>query len=346
MIPAPVSDEIYIDTPPAYRQDRMFDLSNLALNRDGTLVPYARVREAHASAGRTVRTADYLMSSPANNNPKDYYSLGVLDNFKMLAARPDVHLRAFLVLEPPVVDPSIYKALPELTAAFERVYVHNVSGDGYSLAGVNSSRLRQLYWPQPREDVMEPYWSRRDRLNRIVVINGNHVPRKVPNELYSRRIEAMTELAESGVVDLYGRGWAKLKARTSLWWPYISRRKTLLSIYRGSCESKYEVLSQYNFCLCLENMAMQGYVTEKIFDCFYAGTIPLYLGAPDIKQLIPKEAYIDCREFSSWQDAYQAAAAMSPEAIQQMREHGQHFVRSEQGRRYTDSLLKIVGDAS
>lgn len=40
---------------------------------------------------------------------------------------------------------------------------------------------------------------------------------------------------------------------------------------------------------------MTGYMTKKLFDCLYVGTIPLHLGAPDISSLIPPEAYIDCR---------------------------------------------------
>lgn len=341
MTSAQALDEIYIDTPPAYQQDRMFDLSNVVLNRDDTLAPYVRIKEAHKAMGKHVRTADYLMQQPVGTAVKDYYSMGVLDNFQALKKRKDVHLRAFLVMEPPVVDPSMYKALPELTAAFGRVYVHNIHGDGYSLKGVDTSKLRKLHWPQPRQDVIEPLWSRRDRLKRIVVINGNHVPRRVPNELYSKRIEAMAALEKLGVIDLYGRGWAKLKARTSLWWPYIKNRKTLLSIYKGACDSKYEVLSQYEFCLCFENMAMRGYVTEKIFDCLYAGTIPLYWGASDIETLIPADAYIDCRKFSSWEDLFHSIEIMSPAMIEKMRSNGKAFISSPQGQIYFDSLTDI-----
>lgn len=341
MSPSHRPTAIYIDPPsPAYYGNKLFDLSDPVLNRDDSLVPYAQVRENCRLAGMPVHTAD-LLPGPEGGT-FDYYSLGVMENFRSLAQRPDIRLQAFVIFEPPVVEPRLYLALPELTAAFKEVYVHNTVGDGYSLEGVDTTKLRKLYWPQPRQDVIEQWWSRIDRQNRIVVINGNHVPRNVPNELYSKRIEAMVELASLGAVDLYGRGWKKLKARTSFWWPFISRRRQLLSIYQGACESKYEVLSQYNFCLCLENMVMQGYVTEKIFDCFYAGTIPLYLGASDIEHLIPKDAYIDCRDYPSWKEVFRSISAMSGEKIQRMREHGRSFIRSDKGRMYQDSLLTIV----
>ena len=35
-------------------------------------------------------------------------------------------------------------------------------------------------------------------------------------------------------------------------------------------------------------MEMKGYISEKIFDCFYSGTIPIYLGAKDVKTIFPK----------------------------------------------------------
>uniref|UniRef100_UPI0040485180 glycosyltransferase family 10 domain-containing protein n=1 Tax=Orrella sp. TaxID=1921583 RepID=UPI0040485180 len=345
MIPDNASDTTYVDPPsPAYYEDRLFDTSDAILNRDDSLVPYARVRQAYRAAGKELRTADYLMKTPGGEAVSNYYSLGVLDNYKALLQRADVRLKAFVIFEPPVVDPRLYKALPELTAAFETVYVHNTTGDGYSLKGVDASRLRQLYWPQPRDEVIKHYWERTERLDRIVVINGNHIPRKVPNELYSKRIEAMSGLAPLGVVDLYGRGWAKWWSRTSMWLPYWKHRKTLMSIYKGACESKYEVLSQYKFSLCFENMAMKGYVTEKIFDCLYAGTVPLYLGASDIEGLIPEDIYIDCRKFSSWQVMHRAVENIPSYEIEKMREKGKEFIQSTQGARYYDSLITIFDE--
>lgn len=333
---------VFIDPPsPAYYKDRLFDIANPVLNRDDTLLPFFKLRAAQEKQRADVHTADFLMVQDNREHASDYYSLGVLDNYRALLNRADVRLKAFVIFEPPVVDPRLYEALPELTAAFERVYVHNTTGDGYSLEGVDTSKLRQLYWPQPRDDVIKIYWERTERLDRIVVVNGNHIPRKVPNELYSKRIEAMASLAQMGVVDLYGRGWAKWWSRASMWLPYWKHRKTLMSIYKGTCQSKYEVLSQYKFSLCFENMAMKGYVTEKIFDCLYAGTVPLYLGATDISDLVPESAYIDCRRFSSWVKMQEFVARITDEQLHAMRHAGSAFLCSAQGKKYYNSLLGI-----
>jgi hypothetical protein len=334
---------VYIDPSySAYYGDRLFDLSDAVLNRDNCLLPFVRMRESLNACGIAVHTADKLLEQWPSEVIAEYYSLGILDNYKNLLGRRNVKLVGFLIMEPPVVAPRLYSALPELTRHFERVYVHNTEGDGYSLKGVDRTRLRSFKWPQPNLGVLYPYWSASERKNRIVVINGNHIPRSLHGELYSKRISAMASLARSNNVDLYGRGWGKWWSHRSMWPPYWFNYRTLMSIYRGACDSKYEVLSQYRFSLCFENMAMEGYVTEKIFDCFYAGCVPLYLGAKNIQELIPSEAYVDCRQFSSWEALSAHVMNMSAQQFEDMRQAGKAFLESADFLKYTDSIIDIV----
>ena len=117
-----------------------------------------------------------------------------------------------------------------------------------------------------------------------------------------------------------------------------------MSIYCGECDSKYEVLSQYRFSLCFENMVMKGYVTEKMFDCIYAGTIPLYLGASDIETLVPSEVYVDCRQFKSWRELKIKIESMSENDISKMREAGRAFLGSAEGLKFYNSLIKVFTD--
>lgn len=334
---------IYIDPSyPDYYQDRLFDTSDPVLNRDGTLLPFARLRQQMLKRGVQVRTADFLLAEKSNSGLSHYYSLGMLENYKKLAGRPNVRLRGILLMEPPVVAPRFYRALPQLSKNFEQVFLHNVEGDGYSLSRVDQSKLKKLYWPQPHNDVLHQYWDRDQRLNRIVVINGNHIPRSFRGQLYGKRIEAMSTLAKFGSIDLYGRGWSQWWSHRSMWLPYWLNVKTLLSIYRGPCESKYEVLSRYRFSLCFENMSMKGYVTEKIFDCLYAGCIPIYLGAENIAELIPPDAYIDCRDFSSWKEMNDWLLSMPERQVERLREAGRKFIQGPLNNRYFDSLENLM----
>ena len=334
---------IYID--PSYEvfnADGLFDLNNLVLNRDGQLKPFCRLQKSMMGRDTTVHTADFLVKNNSQEKYKsDYYSLGILDNFEKILSMDSACLAAFVIMEPPVVAPELYAALQRLTAVFDRVYVHNTNGDGYSLEGVATSKLHKFYWPIPHDDVLEPYWGNDTRMKRVVVINGSHNPQARGREQYSLRIEAMAELAELGIVDLYGKGWDRWWSRSAMWFPYWKNRTVLMSIYKGSCSSKFEVLKNYEFCLCFENMWMNGYITEKIFDCLYAGTIPLYIGAPDILDYVPEDVFVDCRKYSTWTEMWQEVANIPAGKIQTMKMAGRSFLQSDKAEKFFDSITHI-----
>ncbi|MDP3192343.1 glycosyltransferase family 10 domain-containing protein [Rhodoferax sp.] len=334
---------IFID--PSYRvfdEDGLFDLSNTLLNRDGQLLPFHRLREKLADKSIDVHTADYLLNNDIYDmQSSDYYSLGLLENIERISREGRARLAAFVIMEPPVVLPHLYEELPRLTAMFDRVYVHNTRGDGYNLDGVNTNKLHKLYWPIPHNNELKPYWGNEHRLKRVVVINGCHNPRSKTREQYSSRIRAMVELSKFGVVDLYGMGWERWWSRAALWLPYWMNRGALMSIYKGACASKFEVLQNYEFCLCFENMWMDGYITEKIFDCLYAGTIPLYMGAPDVLEYIPQDVFVDCRKYSTWKAMWEDVAKLTPDQIRAMKEAGRKFLHSDMAMKFYDSIEHI-----
>ena len=334
---------IFID--PSYSvfySDALFDLSDPVLNRDAQLLPFHRLRQCLARKGSDLHTADYLYKQLNPNEQQcDYYSLGLLDNYERIKRDARARLVAFVIMEPPVVAPALYEALPKLTAMFERVYVHNTTGAGYSQTGVDTGKLHRLYWPIPYDDVLMPYWKNERRMKRIVVINGSHNPLDKNRELYSLRIKVMAELSKFSIVDLYGIGWDKWWSREAMWLPYWRNRRKIVSIYKGKCASKFEVLQNYEFCLCFENMLMDGYITEKIFDCLYAGTIPLYLGAPDILKYIPKNVFVDCRIYSSWIEMWRYISNMPMEKIMAMRNAGREFLKSDNAKSFYDSFEHI-----
>ena len=85
--------------------------------------------------------------------------------------------------------------------------------------------------------------------------------------------------------------------------------------YIGEVESKHKVLINYKFSICYENaFNLPGYITEKIFDSFFAGNIPVYLGANDICDQIPSNTFIDKRNFKSYEELYSYMKNM-PEGV-------------------------------
>lgn len=270
----------------------------------------------------------------------DYYSLGIIPDFNQLKG---INLKTFIIQEAPLVQPELYKQLPILTQHFEKVYLHNINGDGYSLKNVDRNKLYKFYSPEPFNYVIDELWGNKNRSKKIVIINGKHKPKGAGSELYSKRIEAIAELSKNNMIDLYGHGWERLITRTSLWLPYIKNYRRIMSVYHGKCESKYNKLSEYNFCLCFENSIVEGYLTEKLFDCLYTGAIPIYLGAPDIEQYIPREAYIDFRQFSSYSELESFVRALSEDQILAMRTAGRAFIESAVfSKYYIDFLPKTV----
>ena len=334
---------IFIDPAyKAYYQGELFNADNKILNRDDSLSPFIRMHSQFSQNQIKVQTADLLLGNKDDNLQGHYYSFGILDNLSEFSKRDNLKLKAFVIMEPPVVAPHLYQDLPRLTRLFDKVYVHNTVGDGYSLEDVLTVKLKKFYWPQPYNTVLEQYWDNTNRQMHIVVINGNHKPASFAGELYSKRIEVMAQLRALNFVDLYGRGWNRWWSRSSMWLPYWKHRRDLLSVYKGVCGSKLEVLSQYNFSLCFENMHMQGYVTEKIFDCFYAGTVPIYWGAKDINGLIPAKTYIDYRNFKNSSELAQYLSSMSDEEIMDYKHAARNFLQSTEGLKYYDSITNII----
>ncbi len=62
--------------------------------------------------------------------------------------------------------------------------------------------------------------------------------------------------------------------------------------------SKMERLKRYKFTLAFENAIDRDYVTEKFYDPLVAGSVPIYLGAPNVATFAPGEhSYINVQDF-------------------------------------------------
>jgi alpha-1,3-fucosyltransferase 10 len=63
--------------------------------------------------------------------------------------------------------------------------------------------------------------------------------------------------------------------------------------------SKVETVRRYKFCLAFENSIEPDYVTEKFFQALAAGAVPVYRGAPNIRDFWPgAECGIDAADFA------------------------------------------------
>ena len=107
---------------------------------------------------------------------------------------------------------------------------------------------------------------------------------------------------------LYGPNWDEAVFRYSSIFKYLNYpqfkifRKMIffdkLSTWKGLVEDKQKKIRNYKFNFIIENAVnYNGYMSDKIFESFYSGTVPIYLGAKNIQSFIPKECFIDFSEF-------------------------------------------------
>ena len=160
----------------------------------------------------------------------------------------------------------------------------------------------------------------------ITLVASNKNVRGI-NELYSKRLEAIKwfEKNHPAEFDFYGMGWGLYDFGIRLPWRLLNKftflRRCLAPTYityRGSVERKNPVLSKYRFAICYENICNSpGYITEKIFDCFFAGCVPIYWGANNILDYIPADCFIDKTKFDTYEDLYCFITSMSDETYEQ-----------------------------
>lgn len=249
----------------------------------------------------------YLLETLDMDSPEKYEAVIFSDYPNPKTCCVDINSihkeKRFLILEECEM---LYKpnARNDLLNEFHKVFAYNdelVQNCGYIKLNIVNKIKKPLFVPFSNK-------------NFATLIAGNKHS-KDRGELYSERLKAIhfMEKEHPRDFDLYGMGWNERKFTG----PKLIRalnRLHLLKIfltkkhlcYKGRCERKLEVLSKYKFCFCYENTCViPGYISEKIWDCFFAGCVPIYYGAPNIDDYIPGDIFIDFRNFKSYAELYE-----------------------------------------
>lgn len=167
----------------------------------------------------------------------------------------------------------------------------------------------------------------------ITGISGNkHSKHK--DELYSERerVYSFFEEKYSDQFTFYGTGWNKKEH----------------PCYGGVVKSKKEIFERYRFAICFENIKnVKDYVTEKIWDCLCCGIVPIYAGAENIDDYIPRECYIDYFEFENCEELAQRLIRMGEEEYQQYLDAAQKLLGSNikelfSGAEYARSIYSAI----
>ena len=106
----------------------------------------------------------------------------------------------------------------------------------------------------------------------------------------SKRQEYLLELMKYLPIDSYGN-WQN------------NRRLPGDNGYR----SKMELLKSYRFTIAFENAIGKDYVTEKFYEPLLSGSVPVYLGAPNINDFSPSSsAFINVQDYPEPKDLAEA----------------------------------------
>ena len=151
-----------------------------------------------------------------------------------------------------------------------------------------------------------------DKKKKFCTMIAGHKFKSHPLELYTERVKAIRWFEQNHPedFDLYGIGWDRYYFKGVL--SKLNKFKFLTKLLKpnypsckGAIKSKREVLQKYKFAICYENARdIPGYITEKIFDCFFAGCVPVYLGVPNVTEHIPEDTFIDKRNFETYDKLY------------------------------------------
>jgi len=267
---------------------------------------------------------------------------------------------ALLLYEPIVVQPDQYN--PRVWKRFGQIFTWR---DDL----VDNSRFFKIRWPQ----MMRPICTvpRFEDRKLVAMINTSKYG-YIDGEGYSYRRKAIRFFDGCGRFDLFGRGWndpiwtiryataaavraVKTRPLSASHMPHKITAAFIKDIFEGlfpfrSCVGKVgdkdETLAKYRFCLCIENQLNHpGYVTEKMFDCFFSGTVPIYLGAANVEEYVPRDCFLymnDTKDFTSLLDRMQS---MRCDEFYKYQKAGRDFVTGDTFHEWThEGVYEAIAD--
>lgn len=306
-----------------YYNNRIFDVENRKLNRDHLMTPYFFMKKEFEKNGDELNTVDLY----DDLSKVDYFLFfDFIQEWLIRLSRLGLEGRMIYCNgEPEVVKPMNSKAGYEKLKKYFP-YIMTWNDDLIDDERIFKRIIPYFFEKRPGA---KPFAKKKLLTN----ISGNKFSHD-EKELYSERERLITYFEQNyaSQFDLYGAGW-DIKEHPS---------------YKGKPENKYEVYHNYRFALSLENTkGVKGYVTEKIFDCIVADIVPIYQGADDILDYVPKECFIDYSQFTSMSELADFLVHMSEEEYSVYLEAMHDFLESDMirkldGAEYAKNIYHVI----
>ena len=310
----------WIPCNPELSENRLFDISAV---RDNAIERFVKANELICNHGISSNTID-------QDNLK-YVDLvifyGISSELRWLlnAIKSNPYVKLINIpIEPPVVSP-LHNAAILNSMPFDRILVWNddlaKKGSPFIKANIGEAMIYA-------ESI--PFVSFSQKFFLVAITSSKLI--KHENGIHKERFNAFNffSMKPEGI-DLYGVGWDKIS---------YSFVKTS---YRGMCDKKKEVLQNYKFSICFENAkGYPGLITEKIFDCFAAGTVPIYYGPPNVQDYIPKSCFIDFQDFRNYEELYEFLITMNEIEYQSYLDAVKLFIKSPEYYEFTSKRFAEI----
>ena len=316
------------------QKDEIFNAQS-AFNRDNCLSKYRLLKSYLELDGWQVHTQDYFEKS---NVPNAVLFLEVPDRkVEVLLSRWNhrtERIRTHVILsECEVVEPRNWKY--KLHDQFDSIFT-------WKNSLVDNKRYFHINFVSSKIDIINVENNNKNKL--CTLISGNKTSAH-SLELYSKRVEVIRWFEKNNPVDfdLFGTGWERYVSTSSRWIRVLFRIKWInklfyrpYSSYLGKVNSKFETMAKYKYAICFENaVSIPDYITEKIFDCFASGCVPIYLGAPNICDKIPSGCFIDARKFPDYEALHQHLVEITSNEYDNYIENIRNYMRSSAFHAYT-----------
>lgn len=302
-----------------YKNNKVFDLNDDWLNQDNRLDHVSLLRKELKKEGFDLSTNDI-------NDPRDSFI-----QLHSEVPKYEIHENnAFLIL---MESPAVIKRNWDLRyhKQFKKIFTYN---EDLISKSHHSQKYEKIRWPV-KISVPE-FVPISHRTRDFILVSANKYS-NYKSELYSKRKEIIDFFEKEPLFsfDLFGYGWEnpptsveRFDFLTRVSNKIKNKIKKLTYVqpksYRGFLTNKHEIFKNYQFCFVLENISdLNGYVTEKIWECFSLGVIPIYLGAPNINNYFPEESFIDLKRYkSNYSNLIKYISGMSDDDKNRMLESG------------------------
>lgn len=300
-----------------------------------TISPMTFLRDYALSQGIRIITHDTFSGLESKQPALLIAHLWDRDSAKFFRENKKYLRRTILTCqESPYIATKFFLLLPIISAKFKRSFVFS----GMKRWVVGRGNYQQMFFPQPySENDFSPKPFNEKKFS-VMVAGAKSVsswkkdlPLKLMygfsvREIYSRRLDVARVFSRNRNIDIFGRGWEKISGID-------------LSCYRGLAGDKFSVIKDYKFTFCFENSIMSGNITEKIFDAIFAGSVPIYYGAPDIKQYIPSDVFIDFNDFKSPDDLLDFLVKINESDYQKYIDAMERFIKSNGYKKFSQEAF-------